>query len=184
MATITPAPALLAGRSLLAPEMFDRLERRIRAEHPDLTPDMPGRILDQALAFLAACAVTTKPIGPSPAVDIGWHTFILYTVDYAAFCQRIAGRFIHHVPDEEAANGPAGESAKCDTECQCNRPPLNAQTDQDGTGSEDSERGTLKMTVQAIRAAGYRVDRALWPASATADCTQCHAGCHDSPTRN
>lgn len=44
--------------------------------------------------------------------------------------------------------------------------------------------GSLKTTVLAIRVAGYRVDPDLWPASVTAgDCTQCHAGCHDSPTR-
>ncbi|MGM1063118.1 hypothetical protein [Saccharothrix sp. Mg75] len=33
-------------------------------------------------------------------VDTGRHTFILNTVDYARFCQGLAGRFIHHVPDD------------------------------------------------------------------------------------
>jgi hypothetical protein len=31
----------------------------------------------------------------------------------------------------------------------------------------------------AIQAAGYTVDTELW--HPTADCNQCHAGCHDSP---
>jgi len=40
---------------------------------------------------------------------------------------------------------------------------------------------TLKGTVAAIRAAGYELDGELW--GLAADCTQCHAGCTDSPTR-
>lgn len=32
------------------------------------------------------------------AVDLMWHTFILFTHDYAEFCQRYCGTFVHHVP--------------------------------------------------------------------------------------
>jgi hypothetical protein len=37
---------------------------------------------------------------PSPGllIDAGWHAFILHTADYAEFCERVAGRFIHHRP--------------------------------------------------------------------------------------
>ena len=136
-----------ASRSLVSPELFDRLANRIRLEHPELAAGMAERILEQALAFLGACAVTTEPIGPSELVDIGWHTFILHTADYADFCDRIAGRFIHHVPDE-----PDG-----------------------GVGS------SLAASVAAIRASGFTLDRALWFSGA--ECTQCYAGCSDSPTR-
>ena len=145
---------LVTGTSLIDGALFDRLEGRIAADHPDLAPDMPARIVDQALAFLGACAVTTEPIGPSEIVDIGWHTFILYTLEYATFCQRIAGRFIHHVPDDV----PAAE------------PPA------DGPG--------LTATVQAITDAGYRVDPDLWGCAAKCNkCNQCHQGCTDSPKR-
>ena len=34
----------------------------------------------------------------SPEVDEVWHAFILFTKDYAAFCQAAFGEFIHHVP--------------------------------------------------------------------------------------
>lgn len=54
--------------------------------------------MDQALAFLIACANTPRPLAPSAEVDLGWHTFLLYTNEYADFCERIAGRFIHHRP--------------------------------------------------------------------------------------
>lgn len=32
------------------------------------------------------------------AVDLMWHTFLLYTEDYADFCQKYFGFFIHHRP--------------------------------------------------------------------------------------
>lgn len=34
-------------------------------------------------------------------VDRLWHTFITFTREYAAFCEQVAGRFIHHVPAEK-----------------------------------------------------------------------------------
>ncbi len=32
------------------------------------------------------------------AIDLMWHTFLLYTQDYQNFCQRYFGFFIHHQP--------------------------------------------------------------------------------------
>ena len=34
------------------------------------------------------------------------HTCVLFTRDYAAFCDRYFGFFLHHVPAEEEAEGP------------------------------------------------------------------------------
>ena len=42
-------------------------------------------------------------------VDWMWHTFALFTLDYAEFCHRHFGRFLHHVPevgDEEGGWSP------------------------------------------------------------------------------
>lgn len=149
------------GRTLVKPILFDKLTTRITLDHPDLDHATAERILEQALAYLATAATATQPIGPSNLVDIGWHTFLLHTRDYAQFCDRIAGRFIHHEPD--TGNGPGV--------------PLTA-------------------AVNAIRANGFQVDAELWgigrtadctatcavPVTALADCTQCHAGCTDSPS--
>lgn len=44
----------------------------------------------------------------SARVDEVWHQFVLFTAEYAEFCSRFAGRFLHHVPDESLR--PAGES--------------------------------------------------------------------------
>ncbi|MFE1171570.1 glycine-rich domain-containing protein [Streptomyces sp. NPDC058773] len=38
----------------------------------------------------------------------------------------------------------------------------------------------LKGTIQAIRDSGFAIDQELWAAQGV-DCSQCHAGCHDSP---
>jgi hypothetical protein len=155
----TPVVAsLVEGRTLIDPNLFDRLCRRVTAEHPELDDGMPARVLDQALAFLRTSATATQPLGPSDLVDIGWHTFILYTIDYAAFCDRVAGRFIHHVPDDEP-DSPGGTPPTIPT--------------------------SLVGTVAAIHAAGFVLDADLWPRAAdcSSKCTQCHAGCTDSPTR-
>ena len=37
-------------------------------------------------------------------VDDLWHTFLLFTQQYAQFCQQVAGHFIHHVPADPAAS--------------------------------------------------------------------------------
>lgn len=142
------------GHTLIDPDLFDRLTSRIAVEHPDLDESMPQRILDQALAFLGTSGTAAVPLSPSKLVDIGWHTFILFTVDYAAFCDRVAGRFIHHVPDD----GPINQG-----------------------GTPPTRAAALADTVAAIGTAGFALDADLWPHAA--DCTQCHAGCTDSPTR-
>ncbi len=96
-------PETKAGRSSLRPEVFDRLVSQILKDHCDFERDYAERIMDQALAFVQVCAVNPgAQLRPSKAVDIGWHTFILNTREYAVYCQRMANRFIHHEPEEFA----------------------------------------------------------------------------------
>jgi hypothetical protein len=50
-----------------------------------------------------SCAMTPE-IGQ---LDEMWHTFVLFTRDYADFCERNFGFFVHHVPTEaEEEAGP------------------------------------------------------------------------------
>ncbi|WP_100444848.1 glycine-rich domain-containing protein [Glycomyces xiaoerkulensis] len=139
------------GRDLIAPATFDRLTGRLIAHH-DLDSDTAERVVDQAAAFIAACAATSAPLSPSAAVDLGWHAFILHTRDYAAFCETVAGGFIHHVPHVESANT---EEAAVQT--------------------------ALEQTMAAIRAAGMWVDEELWRVDGGVKCSQCHNGCADDP---
>jgi hypothetical protein len=58
--------------------------------------------------YLALCA--TRPRGApgypmAGPVDALWHTFLLFTREYADFCEKVAGHFLHHVPAREG--GPA-----------------------------------------------------------------------------
>lgn len=93
---------VLASRKLVSEQLWDRLASRITREH-DVDRPFAERIIDQTLTFLRVCAdFPGKSYAPSPMVDIGWHTFILYTREYADFCQRLAGRFIHHEPTDES----------------------------------------------------------------------------------
>ncbi|WP_335988510.1 glycine-rich domain-containing protein [Glycomyces sp. MUSA5-2] len=143
--------ALKRGRDLVSEEVFAKLAKRIADEHHFET-EMAERCLDQGLAFLGACAVSTAPLSPSMAADIGWHTFILYTRDYAAFCEAVAGRFLHHVPDET-----------------------------EGTAAEEDVQTVLDRSAAAIRKAGYQVDRELWQYEGALKCSQCHNGCAEDP---
>jgi anti-sigma regulatory factor (Ser/Thr protein kinase) len=102
-ATITPDEA--RPRELITLGLFSKLTLRVMADEGH-DRDTAERIVEQALAFLMACArYPDGHLSPSETVDAGWHAFVLHTADYAEFCDRIAGRFIHHRP-----NGP-GEAA-------------------------------------------------------------------------
>jgi hypothetical protein len=110
--TAQQAPAL-ANKHLISDQLWTRLVNRIvKDEKVELA--MAERIMDQALGFLALCAQNTgQSFSPSAQVDTGWHTFVLYTREYAQFCQQIAGRFIHHSPsDEEGVNYGTGNIAR------------------------------------------------------------------------
>lgn len=126
-----------SGGPLISSELFDRLVDRI-VHQEGISRHLADRVMDQALAFL---------------VDIGWHVFILHTRDYAAFCERVAGRLLHHVPTSHDDPAARGETA----------------------------RETLARTVTAIRAAGFAVDAELWPQVTAVGSTGCHNGCHDDP---
>lgn len=106
-------PTLADPRMLVTPALFARLTARIWADHPEHAHQADA-IMAEALAFLGACAANPGAgLGPSATVDIGWHTFLMYTEEYARFCSRIADRMIHHQPDDipGQAGGGAGIAA-------------------------------------------------------------------------
>jgi hypothetical protein len=58
-------------------------------------------LFDDMLRWLWLGTRTDGPLGitePLLAIDEMWHTFVLFTVDYARFCEERIGRFIHHTP--------------------------------------------------------------------------------------
>ncbi|WP_371605073.1 hypothetical protein OG345_41745 (plasmid) [Streptomyces sp. NBC_01220] len=130
MSTATPVRA--DARTLISDELFGRLTNRL-VKDEGLDRDLAERIMTDALAFLAACGKNPgASLGPSEQVDLGWHTFVLYTAPYAEFCERVAGRFLHHSPADEPGV------------------------------TYEPKRDTRLRAVEAIRGAGYEPDAELW----------------------
>lgn len=142
---MTIAQEATAGRTLLPASMFNRLAARVATDQ-GVAMQYAGRIMDQALAFLGAVALHPQArLVPSSAVDAGWHVVLLYTREYSEFCFRLAGRFLHHVPDD----GPDA--------------PVRAEARETG----------FARTIAAIERAGYRVDQELWEPNGQR-CGTCH----------
>ena len=85
---------------------------------------------------------------------------LLRTGEYVAFCQRVAGRFIHHLPTDSGPHDVGDPHA------------------------------TLGNTIKALTSSGFAVDTELWePGASLGKCTddgddkchQCHTGCYNSP---
>lgn len=149
---MTVTTAGVAARSLVPEPLFDRLTNRIAMAH-GVPHALAARIMDQALAFLATCATRRDSgLAPAASVDLGWHTFILYTREYTEFCDRIAGGYIHHVPVDGRGDGTTFATDR--------------QTD-------------VTRSAAAIASAGFMVDQDLWSATA-ANCNSGDDGCRAS----
>jgi hypothetical protein len=92
--------------------------RRYAKEH-QATPAEAAELFREMLKWLYLCgrAATDGPEGLTLAVhpdiariDWMWHTFLLFTRDYADFCAHHFGFFIHHVPGEDKDEAPADEA--------------------------------------------------------------------------
>jgi hypothetical protein len=124
------------ARTLISEELFGRLVGRMVKDEGMERPHAE-RVLTEALKFLAACGANQgSALSPSEQVDVGWHTFVLYTEAYQEFCTRVAGRFIHHSP-----------------------------ADVPGVVYEPKADTRLR-SIEAIRALGYEPDAELWGMSA------------------
>ncbi|GAA1883782.1 hypothetical protein GCM10009753_09590 [Streptantibioticus ferralitis] len=88
---------LRSGRSLVSDELFNSIVH-FTVVHFGQDPERAERITDQAIAFVATAATATVPMVPSYDVDHGLHAFILHTEEHQEFCQKRAGRMLHHNP--------------------------------------------------------------------------------------
>lgn len=110
MTTDRTGRAVTDPRDLMDRDLFGELARRVMKEK-QVTRGYAERVIEQTIVFLKACGLkgAEARLSPSIQVDPGWHAFLLYTRDYAEFCERIAGRFIHHRPiwDRDISSGAA-----------------------------------------------------------------------------
>jgi hypothetical protein len=137
-------------RELISATLFATLTMRL-AEDEKWELTHAERVMEQALIFLKAIADNPGlAMSPTIAVDPGWHTFLLHAEEYADFCARIAGRFIHHRPicNDDIVSGTALSRSL---------------TAMEATGyALDTELWTVAANCN------------------TTKCHQCHATCHDS----
>lgn len=95
---MTTALTLRDPRTCVSAEVWDREVRLIMRDH-DLDRDLAERTFGQTVAYLVVAGENPDvPMGPTPAVDKGVHSFTLDTPNYFAFCEENAGRYIHHIP--------------------------------------------------------------------------------------
>jgi hypothetical protein len=64
----------------------------------NISQDDAHKLFDDMKRFLCLCGTQPGPFAPPEPIDECWHHFILFTRDYASFCERHFGRFIHHLP--------------------------------------------------------------------------------------
>ncbi len=90
-------PAL--ARMLITDAEFASCRSTVMDANPDMSEELAGRIVEEALAFVTACSVNAGAgLAPSRIVDEGWHALLLHTAMYQALCERLGGRFVHHLP--------------------------------------------------------------------------------------
>lgn len=94
----------LRNKELIPNSLWERMVRRIVREYT-LSRELSERIMDQTLGYLVITSHyldSDMVVMPSPLVDIGWHTFLLYSRDYEEFCGKITqGNMIYHTPNDD-----------------------------------------------------------------------------------
>lgn len=89
-------------RTQIASEFnLDHVVARYQKEH-GFADDIAQDHLREMIRFLSLASAASqhqKYYGMTGAIDELWHTFVIFTREYAAFCDAVAGHFLHHVPE-------------------------------------------------------------------------------------
>lgn len=80
-------------------EFIERLKVKLNLEHKEAE-----QLFIDMKQFLFLCGTRPGICSPTEPIDAAWHEFVLYTQDYASFCDEMFGRFIHHVPPTYLSN--------------------------------------------------------------------------------
>ncbi len=85
-------------RTLLTPELRAKIADAVRKQFPDMSAETADAGAGQMAAFLHACAISERPLSPSPLVDDFWHAFLMDTETYMTWCLATFGKMVHHKP--------------------------------------------------------------------------------------
>lgn len=144
-----PRVGPLGNKEMIPGRLWRLLTDRI--VHNSMARPLAERVMDQALGFLRLCTASPDmTYSPSPLVDIGWHVFILHTRAYMAFCDELAGHYIHHTPyNRDQVNIAGADCGPCGP-CHANEAGLAPGVN------------NLPRTITAMRNLGITVDEPLW----------------------
>jgi hypothetical protein len=78
------------------------VSQRLKEKYPHLNDMQVCDVIEGLHDYFHICNDAGKSMVsmPSQAVDVVWHEFILFTLQYQNFCKKAFGRFLHHVPAE------------------------------------------------------------------------------------
>ncbi|MCE0558292.1 hypothetical protein K1M91_15095 [Motilimonas sp. E26] len=78
------------------------IKAKVLQVYPHLTESEIDLVMQGLRDYFQVCNLAgNKMVSmPSQVVDVAWHEFILFTRNYALFCQQGLGRFLHHTPAE------------------------------------------------------------------------------------
>jgi hypothetical protein len=94
---VSVCPGAASVREVLAYSNPDIVERIARDY--GMTVEQAEPVFRDTIRFLyLAGATDARTLAPTKIIDKGWHSFLLFTRDYAEFCDRYFGHFIHHAP--------------------------------------------------------------------------------------
>jgi hypothetical protein len=105
-------------------QWWDRCVNRLVAER-GFEHAQAEYVMDAGVGFLYRTRNDDHCV-PTPAEDDGWHVMLPYTAEYAAFSYAIAGRFLHHRPNDVIGamthcDCPGGHQCDGDGHCQVSK---------------------------------------------------------------
>ena len=74
-------------------ELIERFQDKLGVDR-----EQSELLFDDLKKFLLIAAMVEGQWAPPTAIDEAWHQFILYTREYAFFCNSVFGQMIHHTP--------------------------------------------------------------------------------------
>lgn len=143
--------------AIAAWEHWNVIEQVAHKEY-GVTSEEFARVLPEYQRFLGLIALGHTHVGMySEQVDKIWHSQILSTTLYGPFCDKIFGRFIHHVPnlqltDQSNCVSPDPCASRCLSICKTPRP-----------DPQPERKPSIRDFVTAYKAAyGQSPDRQIW----------------------
>ena len=90
-------------------------------------------LFQDMLKFLCLSGARTGVmLTPPHQIDVAWHAFILFTLDYTNFCQKYFGRYLHHQPSITLLDSTCKGSCTCSADMGSDEP-VDRQTSLEAT---------------------------------------------------